>query len=84
MTFLKKIMPKFFRSISGKEMTKLLSKIGFSETSQKGSHIKLKRFRSNHQEIVIVPAHKELTPGTFRNILNMAGLSLEDFDKLRP
>lgn len=76
-------MPKFFRSISGKEMTKVLSKVGFLEVSQKGSHMKLKRIQNDHKDIVIVPAHKELTPGTFRNILKMAGLSLKDFDKLR-
>ena len=64
-------------------MVKLLGKTGFAETSQKGSHIKLKRFKSDGTDIIIVPAHKELTPGTFRNILKMAGLSIEDFDSLR-
>ena len=76
-------MPKFFRSISGKDMSKLLNRLGFLLISQKGSHIKLKRSVAGITQIVIVPNHKELKPGTFRNILKMAALSLEDFDKLR-
>ncbi|MEK9159444.1 MAG: type II toxin-antitoxin system HicA family toxin [Patescibacteria group bacterium] len=75
-------MPKFFRSISGREMVKLLKKLGFFEVSQKGSHIKIRKELTAHVETVIIPDHKELTPGTFRNILKMADLSLEDFDKL--
>lgn len=75
-------MSKFFRSISGREMVKLLKKLGFFEVSQKGSHIKVRKELKTHVETVIIPDHKELTPGTFRNILKMANLSLEDFDKL--
>lgn len=76
-------MPKFFRSVSGREMVKILSKTGFIEISQKGSHIKMKRKGSGRTDIVIVPSHSELTPGTFRNIIKMANLSLEEFDDLR-
>lgn len=75
-------MPKSFRSISGKEMVKVLEKIGFLKVSQKGSHIKLKRKNGGVTEIVIVPDHKELTPGTFKNIIRTANLRLEDFDGL--
>ena len=75
-------MPKFFRSVSGEKMVKVLAKIGFLFVSQKGSHAKLKRITDNGTEMIIVPMHNELTPGTFRNILKMAKLSLEEFDKL--
>lgn len=63
-------------------MVKILTKIEFFVVSQKGSHIKMKRKTSAGTEIVIVPNHKELTPGTFRNILKMAKLSLYEFDRL--
>ena len=76
-------MPKSFRSISGKEMVKVLEKLEFLKVSQKGSHIKLKRKTKTETTIVIVPNHKELTPGTFNNIIKTANLSLEDFDKLK-
>lgn len=75
-------MLKSFRSISGKEMVKILEKVDFSVVSQKGSHIKLKRKIQTGATIVIVPNHRELTPGTFKNILKTANLTLEDFDRL--
>ena len=75
-------MPKYFRSISGKEMVKILEKVGFLKVSQKGSHLKLKRITKTETTIIIVPNHKELTSGTFKNIIRTANLSLEDFDKL--
>lgn len=76
-------MPKSFRSISGEKMVRILGKLGFLEVSQKGSHIKLKRKINSETIIVIVPNHKELTPGTFKNIIRTAGLTLEDFDVLQ-
>lgn len=63
-------------------MVKILSKIGFVEVSQKGSHIKMKKKDEAGTDIVIIPAHSELTPGTFQNILKMANMSLEEFDSL--
>lgn len=74
-------MPKSFRSVSGKEMVKILEKVGFLKVSQKGSHLKLKRITKTETTIIIVPNHKELTSGTFKNIIRTANLSLEDFDK---
>lgn len=64
-------------------MVKILFKIGFTEVSQRGSHIKLKRKSKTGSEIIIVPNHRELTAGTFRSILKMAQLSLEQFDNLK-
>ncbi|MFA5820703.1 MAG: type II toxin-antitoxin system HicA family toxin [Candidatus Gracilibacteria bacterium] len=62
-------------------MVKILQKVGFLKVSQKGSHIKLKRKTNGNTTIVIVPNHKELTPGTLRNIVKTANLTLEDFDR---
>lgn len=75
-------MPKSFRSISGEKMVKILEKVSFLKVSQKGSHIKLKRKTKSGTIIIIVPNHKELTPGTLRNIIKTANLTLENFDKL--
>lgn len=74
-------MPKFFRSVSGREMVKLLGRVGFFEVSQKGSHIKLKD--QSGSKIIIIPDHRELTSGTFRSILKMANITVEDFDHLK-
>ncbi len=76
-------MPRFFRPCSGKEMVKVLGKIGFLRVSQKGSHMKVKRNSGQGTEIIVVPDHRELTPGTFRSVLKTAGLSIEEFIKLK-
>lgn len=76
-------MPKL-PPVSGKEVVKVLKKIGFESISQKGSHMKLRRIKENgYTETVIVPNHKILRKGTFRNgILKPINLSVEDFIKL--
>lgn len=59
--------------ITPKDMVKLLKKNGFSEVSQKGSHIKLRNEKTG--KIVIVPMHsKDIPSGTEQAILKQAGL----------
>ena len=48
------------KSISGHEVIKALTKIGFEFVKQRGSHIKLKKTTNNGKRIVIVPLHKDL------------------------
>lgn len=56
-----------------KEMVKLLKKNGFEETSQNGSHIKMKNNDTGKQ--TIVPMHnKSMSKGLEQAILKQAGL----------
>jgi predicted RNA binding protein YcfA (HicA-like mRNA interferase family) len=74
-------MPKL-PQISGKQLVKLLEKIGFVVISQRGSHIKLKKTTSS-PVIIIVPNHKSIKPGTLINgILKHIPLSVEVLIKL--
>ncbi|WP_334075560.1 RHS repeat-associated core domain-containing protein [Paenibacillus sp. A14] len=59
-------------SVSGKDVVKFLKKDGFSEVSQKGSHVKL---NGPNGEVVIVPVHggKDLPIGTLNSIRKQAG-----------
>lgn len=66
--------------ISGRECIAALRQVGFYPTSQKGSHITLRR--DDPFARVTVPDHKELKRGTLRIIIRQAGLSVEDFVKL--
>lgn len=75
-------MPKI-PQISGREMVKILVKIGFYFVDQESSHIKLRRKIGGFTQTVIVPNHKVIRKGTFRNILRMTELSLTDFEKIR-
>lgn len=71
-------MPKLY---SSEYIIKVLQKKGFVYISQKGSHMKFKRF-SKPSLTVIVPANrKEIPLGTFRSILRQSVLSEKDFLK---
>ncbi len=66
-------------TVSGREVVRALAKVGFSEVSQRGSHLKL---RSPEGRTVIVPMHRELARGTLRSILRQADLTVEAFIEL--
>lgn len=66
--------------VSGEELVKALQRVGFVVTRQKGSHIILRR-ESPHARVV-VPHHKQIRSGTLRQILNEAGLSVEQLLEL--
>ncbi len=69
--------------LSGKEVIKALSKIGFEEVRQKGSHIRLARTTNKSKELLTIPNHKIIRKGTLLNgILKPINLSLEEFKKL--
>jgi len=68
--------------VSGREMIRILSKIGFVIVGRKGSHARLKRRRGKEILIVIVPVHRELAKGTLRSILRQANLTIEDLLRL--
>ena len=68
--------------ISGREIVKVLTRIGFEIVGRSGSHIRLKRRRDKELLIVIVPMHRELAKGTLRSILRQANLTHEDLLRL--
>jgi predicted RNA binding protein YcfA (HicA-like mRNA interferase family) len=69
--------------ISGINVIKRLKKAGFIATRQKGSHVRLEKYTPKQMIKLTVPLHSEMKKGTLHQILKEAGLSLEDFDKLR-
>lgn len=68
--------------ISAKKMCKLLKKLGFVKTSQRGSHA---RFKHPDGRKTMVPMHsrKELQHRLIIEILSQINLERKDFDKLR-
>ena len=59
--------------ITPKEIIKILKKNGFTEISQKGSHVKLRNDKTG--KTVIVPMHaKDIPTGTEQAIWKQAGL----------
>ena len=68
--------------VSGREVIRILTKIGFEIVGRKGSHIRLKRRRNKELLIVVVPMHRELARGTLRSILRQVNLTPEDLLRL--
>lgn len=71
-----------FIGLSGKQVVSALKRDGFVLISQKGSHIKLRKYESERKITTIVPDHKELKPGVVDSILELAEISSEEFKKL--
>lgn len=67
--------------ISGQELVRVLLRLGFVVNRQRGSHIILRR--GNPYARVVVPDHKQVRPGTLRQILNEAGITVEQLLELR-
>ncbi|MBI2109587.1 type II toxin-antitoxin system HicA family toxin [Candidatus Woesearchaeota archaeon] len=64
--------------ISGKELIKVLARLGYDVDHQTGSHIILRHNKEPHRRLT-VPNHKELDRGTLRAIIRQAGLTREEF-----
>jgi predicted RNA binding protein YcfA (HicA-like mRNA interferase family) len=67
--------------ISGKDLCKILAKIGYIKDHQAGSHIILRNKKYPFRRLTI-PNHKEIAKGTSRAIIRQVGLSLNEFKKL--
>jgi predicted RNA binding protein YcfA (HicA-like mRNA interferase family) len=65
--------------VSGHAAVSALTRAGFVQVSQRGSHVKL---RSEAGVTVIVPMHHELAPGTLRSIIRQANLDVDVFISL--
>lgn len=74
-------MPKL-PILSGRDVIKILSKIGFEHVRTKGSHAILNKQTEKGKITIPVPLHKELAKGTLKSIMRQAELSLEDLINL--
>ncbi len=68
--------------LSGKEIIKALSKIGFQSIRQKGSHVFLLKETEEEKRSTVVPLHKEVDRGTLLEIIRQTGLKKDEFLKL--
>jgi len=73
-------MPKL-PQISGKELCKILEKIGFEKIQGKGSHV---RFKHSDGRRTVIPVHgnEKLGRGLLKEILKQTKLSKEEFENL--
>jgi len=71
-------MPKL-RRVSGRQTVRALERLGFVQVRQRGSHVVLRRTRSEGDIGCTVPLHRELAIGTLRGILRQAGVTPGEF-----
>lgn len=69
-------MGKLPRGLSGRQVRTALERAGFVFRRERGSHMILRRDEPYAR--VVVPDHKQLRPGTLRQILREADLTVED------
>jgi predicted RNA binding protein YcfA (HicA-like mRNA interferase family) len=55
--------------ISGQDLIKVLQKLGYEVTRQKGSHIRLRKTTVIGDHSITIPDHKALAKGTLNDIL---------------
>ena len=67
--------------LSGKQLCKILGKMGYRTDHQTGSHIILRHENPPHRRLT-VPHHKEIAKGTLRAILRQVGLTVGEFKNL--
>jgi len=67
---------KLPRDIDAKNLIKALIKLGYQETRQVGSHIRLSIKVNDNQFHITIPNHSSIKIGTLNNILKEISLQL--------
>lgn len=76
-------MPRL-RRLSSREVLKILGEWGFEVTRIRGSHAKLVRILpSGDRQVLTVPLHPELVPGTLQAIYRQASRFIAEGDLRR-
>lgn len=65
--------------LSGREIIKILEKIGYREVRQRGSHIRLS---CPNKKSITIPDYKTVSRGLLRKILRDVEISREEFRNL--
>jgi len=68
--------------LSGRELVKILKKIGFVPVRQRGSHIVLSKSSPEGRRGLVIPDHREIDRGTLVEIIRQAGLTRKEFLEL--
>lgn len=66
--------------LSGREIIKIFNKLGYRETRQRGSHIRLE---CKGRRSVTIPNYRTIDRSLLRKILRDAEVTPEEFEELR-
>lgn len=65
--------------VSGRQVIRVLERLGYQVVRQKGSHIRLRDESDPEHLPTTVPVHRTIKPGLLRQILRDANLTVEEF-----
>jgi len=68
------------RVLSGKEVCDILSRHGFQNVRQRGSHIIMQKKIGSSTITVPVPNHTEVKRGTLRSIIRQSQVPIKEFE----
>jgi len=68
------------RTLSGREICRILEKHGFREVRRRGSHIIMQSRREETSVTVPVPDHRETRIGTLLSIIRQSGVPRTEFE----
>jgi len=68
------------RVLSGKQVCAILSRHGFIEVRQRGSHIVMQKRLADTTVTVPVPTHSERRVGTLQSIIRQSGIPRSEFE----
>jgi predicted RNA binding protein YcfA (HicA-like mRNA interferase family) len=60
--------------VSGDALVRLLIRLGYEVSHQRGSHVQLRKSFSSGEHRITVPAHKTLAKGTLSDILGSVSI----------
>ncbi len=70
-------MPKRY---TAKQILRALHRLGFSEITQKGSHLKVRGIREGKLQTAIIPMHHDIAVGTLSSILRQANVTKQELE----
>ncbi|MEK6301141.1 MAG: type II toxin-antitoxin system HicA family toxin [Acidobacteriota bacterium] len=68
------------RALSGREVCAILTRNGFVEVRQRGSHVVMQKRTEGSTITVPVPRHASLKPGTLKSIIRQSELPRSLFE----
>ncbi|MDO9536755.1 MAG: type II toxin-antitoxin system HicA family toxin [Thermoplasmata archaeon] len=68
--------------VSGRDLIKALSKIGYEVVRQRSSHVRLKVHDGSGRKPLTVPLHDPIKPGLLGHIIKDANLTVEELIRL--
>jgi predicted RNA binding protein YcfA (HicA-like mRNA interferase family) len=63
------------RDVHGDQAVRALSRLGFTDVRQSGSH----RIMRKNGRSVVIPMHRPIKPGTLKGLIGQAGVTMEEF-----